>query len=145
MTPQGLDKLETELSRLEKKRPAVLSELSIARDMGDRSENAAYKTARQKLSALDRRILHLKVIIRQASVSEKPKDGSVGLGSTVVLDTQGKTITYTIVGTYESDISSGLLSHLSPLGKNLLRKKKGERVSVVTPKGVCVYEITDVR
>ncbi len=141
ITAAGYKKLQEDLRDLEEKRKPAVRELSIARDMGDRSENAAYKSARQKLSALDRRITHLKITLRNSEVVERKKKDVVEIGGTVTLTTDGQRHEYTVVGTYESDIESGKISYISPLGRNLLGKKVGQTFFVQTPSGIKKYEI----
>jgi transcription elongation factor GreA len=42
---------------------------------------------------------------------------------------------YRIVGSNEADPLNGRISNESPMGQALLRKKKGDRVSIPTPAG----------
>ncbi len=53
-------------------------------------------------------------------------------------------VTYQIVGQYESDIKSGLLSVSSPLARALIGKQVGDSVEVATPGGSKSYEILTV-
>jgi transcription elongation factor GreA len=48
------------------------------------------------------------------------------------------------VGANESDPGSGKLSHASPVGRAVLRRKVGEKVTVSTPRGATEYEIVNV-
>ncbi|AUS96672.1 hypothetical protein CDQ84_18580 [Clostridium thermosuccinogenes] len=51
---------------------------------------------------------------------------------------------YKLVTPYERDIANGHISFLSPMGKSLLLKKKGEDVSVKTPSGIYRYRIKKI-
>jgi transcription elongation factor GreA len=51
---------------------------------------------------------------------------------------------YNIVGSEESDVLSGKISNLSPLGKELLGKKKGDKFVITTPAGNVDYKIISV-
>ncbi|NLB32685.1 MAG: transcription elongation factor GreA, partial [Tissierellia bacterium] len=51
---------------------------------------------------------------------------------------------YNIVGQTEADPISDKISNISPLGKELMGKKKGATVSVASPGGVVKYEILEV-
>jgi transcription elongation factor GreA len=53
----------------------------------------------------------------------------------------GGEVTYQIVGPDESDIPSGKISIVSPLGKALLGKEADDEVAVQTPGGVKNYTI----
>lgn len=143
-TKQGLDKIIQEHDGLVAQRPAMVTELSRARDMGDRSENAAYKSARFHLSNLDRRIRHLKKIIDSAHVVTVDHTDYVDLGHTVKVKIDDTITDYTIVGGYESDIINGKISVYSPIGKALLRKKKGDTVLIEVPAGKKIYTVLDI-
>ena len=143
-TKDGLEKFTKEYHELEAKRPAVVAELSRARDMGDRSENAAYKSARHHLSTLVRRLRHLKKILDNAVVKEITQSEYVDIGHTVKLKIDDNEIEYTIVGGYESDIVQGKISCHSPIGKSLLRKRKGDTFLVHVPAGKKIFEVLDI-
>lgn len=143
-TQDGLDKIKKEYSDLNAKRPAMVAELSRARDMGDRSENAAYKSARIHLSNLDRRLRHLKKIIDNAHIVTVSHTDYVDLGHTVKLKIDEMIVDYTIVGGYESDVVNGKISVHSPIAKALLRKRKGDTILIEVPAGKKVYTILDI-
>lgn len=143
-TKAGLEKFTKEYEELTAKRPAVVAELSRARDMGDRSENAAYKSARHHLSTLDRRIGHLKKIIDNAQVTTVTQSDYVDIGHTVKLQIDDTFVEYTVVGGYESDIALGMISCHSPIGKSLLGKKKGDTFLVHVPAGKKVFTVLDI-
>jgi transcription elongation factor GreA len=48
------------------------------------------------------------------------------------------------VGANESDPTSGKLSHASPVGRAVLRRRVGDKVTVATPRGSTEYEIVNV-
>ena len=50
-----------------------------------------------------------------------------------------------IVGVDENDVGKGRISWISPMAKALLQRKKGEIVSVRTPKGEEDFEILEVK
>ena len=85
-TDQGFDKLKFELELAEEKRPEVLKSLVRAREMGDLSENGAYKSAKFELSDLDRKIRHFRHLVLKGQVIPKPKDNKTDqIGHTVIL------------------------------------------------------------
>ena len=49
-----------------------------------------------------------------------------------------------MVGPVEANPLEGRLSNESPLGKELLGKRVGDKVSITTPKGVTEYEVKSV-
>ena len=95
------------------------------------SENGAYKAARFELGDTDRAIRMLQHQIKYGKAVEPPKDGTIGVGSTVrLIRSDGKEFKYTIVGTYEADPMNGKISIESPMGKTLMGKKAGDDVLV---------------
>lgn len=143
-TQEGYEKVEEEYAQLQKNRKGAVEELNIAREMGDRSENAAYKTARANLSRIDSRLRYLKMLLDRGEVVEKRADGVIGLGSKVELESRGKAFSYVLVGSHESDVFKGKLSASSPLGKALIGKNKGDKVIINTENGEIIYNINNV-
>ena len=151
ITINGLEKLKQELIFLkEKKRPEIVAAIAEARSHGDLKENAEYHAAKEQQSHNEGRIQEVEDIIARANVIDVTKisnDGKVIFGSTVDLqnlDTDEK-ISYKIVGKDEADLKEKLLYFLSPIGKGLIGKNKGDLVEVTTPAGVKNFEIIDVR
>lgn len=142
LTQDGKIGLERELETLQTTtRPSVVEKLQKARSMGDLKENNAYQSAREELGDLDGRILEIQHILKNVEVVEKKNDGVVELGSTVVVEVDGQTKTFSIVGEYESDPLNGKLSATSPIGSALLGAKVGMSVSIQLPVGAKVYKV----
>lgn len=125
-TQKGLDEKQKEYDNLLTQRPDAVKELTKAREMGDLSENGYYKSARFHLSDIDRKLRHLKHLLKIARVKKVSLGNSVDIGSTVVISDGFNEKTYDIVGTYESNPANGKISYISPLGKILMGKKQGE-------------------
>ncbi len=149
MTKSGLQKLEAELKLLKyTERPEIIKAISFARDHGDLSENAEYHAAREKQAFVEGRILELESKLSRAEVIETAGRDlqTVTFGATVHVenqDTEEKKI-YTVVSEYETDLSKGLISTSSPVGKALITKKVGDIIEVSTPKGLIAYEILKI-
>ena len=151
ITINGLEKIKDELVFLkEKKRPEIVAAISEARSHGDLKENAEYHAAKEQQSHNEGRIQEIENIIARANVIDVTKinnDGKVIFGSTVFLqnlDTNEK-IDYKIVGKDEADLKQRLLFFMSPIGRGLIGKNKGDLVEVSTPAGVKNFEIVDVK
>jgi len=146
LTQAGFDRLRQEVSRLEAKLPAMISEVQFTRSHGDLSDNAEYKEAKVQLRRTQARIQTLKRRIARAVVIQKDPSlsGSVQLGSVVTLEVDGKRVMYEIVGSLESDPLHGRISHVSPLGAALLGHRPGERVAIQTPRGEMVYVVVGI-
>lgn len=141
---EGYENLEKEQLELKNTRKVAVEDLAKARAMGDLSENGYYKSARAKLSSVDRRIREVAYLVRYGKVKDKSAAEIIDIGSTVTINNGSFEKTYLIVGGYESNPSEGKLSHMSPLGKELMGKKKGEKVVIKTPSGSSSYFILSV-
>jgi transcription elongation factor GreA len=149
VTPEGLEKLQKELAYLtDVRRREVADRIRQAREFGDISENSEYDDAKNEQGLLERRIGELQRRIRNVKVVDpsEAEEDAVDLGTTVTLRVVGKgqERTFQIVGANESDPTSGKLSHASPVGRAVLKRKVGEKVTVSTPRGATEYEIVNV-
>lgn len=149
VTQEGLRKLEEELEYLKTtKRAEVKERLKIARSYGDLSENSEYEAAKDEQGMVESRILLLENQLRNAVLirDEDKVKGIVSVGSTVTIREvpNGDKEIYTIVGPAESDPLEGRISNESPIGKALLGKGKGDKVTVPIPTGEMTLEILKV-
>ncbi len=120
-------------------------ELKKAIAMGDLSENAEYHMAKQRQEYVRARLGQLKKRMADLSLvnmSNIPRD-KAALGSTVKVydSTKDEQIEYKLVTSEESDVSKGLISTTSPIGKALIGKKVGDTTTVVTPTGKRELEV----
>ncbi len=148
ITPLGHKRLLDELENLLKhERPEVTRLVQWAASNGDRSENADYLYGKRRLREIDRRIRFLTQRIDASVVVDPLKINSnkIQFGATIeLLDEEGKTKTFTIVGVDEVDTSMGRISWQSPVGKSLIGKSSGEEVLVKVPSGEIIYEVISI-
>lgn len=149
VTPEGLKKLQNELEYLTgDRRREIADRIRQAREFGDISENSEYDDAKNEQYLLERRISELQRRLRTSKVVEPTgeKEGGVTLGSRVTLRVVGREEerVFDIVGANESDPTSGKLSHSSPVGRAVLKRRIGETVTVSTPRGATEYEILNI-
>jgi len=148
LTQEKKESLELELQRLKTTvRSDILERLAFAKSLGDLSENAEYHTSKESQGKNESRISQIEAILKDAVVVEANTDGTIGIGSTIVLikkETQEEK-TYQVVGNEEADFSNGKISFESPIGRALMDKQQGDIVKVETPKGETVYEIKGVK
>ena len=140
-TPEGYQKLKDDFEKYTQKRPTAVNNLRTAREMGDLSENGAYKAARFELSDIDRQLRRLKYLIRFGVVVEKQTSDTVNFGSRVTLDDGKKKMTFQLVGGYESNPKQEKLSIYSPIGRAVLNRKVGDQITVTAPAGSKIYTI----
>ena len=55
-----------------------------------------------------------------------------------------KSFEYVIVSEEEANLQEGKISVESPIGKGLLGKKKGEKVTVKIPSGEVIFKVIDI-
>src|SRR5260370_3172902 len=139
-------KLEEEICALDHELAHELpKEIKKAVAMGDLSENAEYHMAKQRQEFVNARLGQLKKRMGElalVNLANIPKD-RVAFGSRVrVFDnSKDEEIEYQLVTSEESDVSKGLISTTSPIGKALMGKKVGDSTMVVTPNGNREMEI----
>jgi transcription elongation factor GreA len=148
LTAEGLANLKAELDELTtRRRREVAQRIREAREFGDISENAEYDDAKNEQAMLEARIAGLEEKLRSATVIDSSDIGTdvVGVGSVVhVKDEAGKSTKYTIVGSAEASPTEMKLSNESPVGKALLGHRRGEQVTISTPKGERKLKITKI-
>ncbi|MBP9566960.1 MAG: transcription elongation factor GreA [Sulfurospirillum sp.] len=149
MTEYGYKKLTDELSDLKKRqRPETVIELDIARSHGDLKENAEYHAAKEKLAFIDSRIAELSDLVSRSQVIDPStyEHDKVRFGSTITLENleTNEEVTYSIVGSTESNPDLGLISYHSPLSKQLMGRCVDEEVMIKLPVGTQEYAILNI-
>jgi len=154
ITKKGMDSIQKRIQHLmNNERPDVIRAVSIAREFGDLSENAEYKSAKERQRAIDheidhlrRRSAHLKVIDSDAFPRDVVRFGF--FCHTKDADTNEEQW-FHIVGVDEinfpEDDGMMAVSIASPIGKGLLGKKKGEIALINAPMGVRKLEILEIK
>jgi len=131
-------RLEEEIKVLERELTTELpAEIKKAVALGDLSENAEYHMAKQRQVFVNARLGQLKKRMGElamVNLANIPTD-KVGFGATIVVFDTSKEeeITYKLVTSEESDVSKGVISTTSPIGRALLGNKDGDTATVVTP------------
>ncbi len=149
MTLEGYDLLVEEFKfLLEVEKPKTAEEKLVAAAQGDRSENADYHAAKEKLRFIDKRLFYLNSMIQKSHIIDPSSYGhtKVSFGSTVKIvnmDTD-ENETYTLCGVLESEPENGLISIHSPIAKALLGKEAEDEFVIQLPKGKKEYEILDI-
>ena len=146
MTDAIKRKLQEEINALEHELIHELpKEIKKAAALGDLSENAEYHMAKQRQEFVRARLGQLKKRMADLSLvnmANIPKD-KAAIGSTILVfdSSKGEEIEYKLVTSEESDVTKGLISTTSPIGRALLGKKVGDTSEVVTPNGKRELEV----
>ena len=146
-TKEGFQKLNDEYEFLTKvKRDEVKRAIAEARSFGDLSENSEYDEARNEQAKVEARIKELEELIQNAEVTsgDDMDEGVVGLGSNVRLKKNGVEITYSIVGSNEANPFENKISDLSVIGKAIVGKVAGDKVTAQANTGAVEIEILEV-
>lgn len=149
MTVTGAEKLREELNRLKQiERPKVINAIAEARAHGDLKENAEYHAAREQQGFIEGRIMEIESKLSVAhviDVTQLENNGRVIFGATIkLMNGDGKSLSYQIVGEDEADINNNKISVTSPVARALIGKYEGDNVEVNTPEGKIAYEIVEV-
>ncbi|HEV2495936.1 MAG TPA: transcription elongation factor GreA [Terriglobia bacterium] len=143
-------KLQEEIQALERELNFELpKELQRARALGDLSENAEFHMAKQRQDIVGARLVQLKRRLADLSLinfNNIPKD-RVAFGSRVVLydlDRDAE-VEYKLVTTEEADLSKGMISTTSPIGRGLMGKRVGDTVKISTPNGSREFEVRSLQ
>jgi len=149
MSIEGYDLLVEEFKYLlEEQKPEVAHEKLVAAAQGDRSENADYHAAKEKLRFIDKRLFYLNKMIQNSKIIDPAlhSHAKVSFGSTVRvvnIDTDEEE-RYTICGVLESEPENGLISVHSPLAKAMMGKVVEDEFRVKLPFGMKEYEIANI-
>lgn len=148
-TPEGFKELTDELNYLKTvKREEIKEAIAVAKSFGDLSENSEYDEARTEQAKTEARITELQFLVDNAVIVDESKvDTSIiSLGSSVVLydvDDEEE-VSYSIVGSNETNPLEGKISDQSPIGKALMGKREGDSVSIETPAGTLKFNVLKV-
>ena len=130
---ESLERRKNEYAELvQKKIPANSKEIAIARSYGDLRENHEYKAAKEMQKLLMRQKSELETQLGRARGTDfaNVKTDLVSVGTKVkVTDLNSQqSETFAVLGAWDSNPESGIISYLSPVAQSLLNRKAGEEV-----------------
>jgi transcription elongation GreA/GreB family factor len=117
MTRATWERLKKELERLERDlRTSIPATIQKARELGDLKENAEYHSAKLKQANVSKQVASLQLRLTRARFVEEAelKDGVVGLGTEVVLESEQDMTTYWILGEGEHHHGDQVISFQTP-------------------------------
>lgn len=146
LTKQGLEKIKREYQDLK--------ELKLVKTKGESPKilhsedlNPEYLAFQEDVSFLEARMIELENTLKNVELIKTPQKGKrdiVGLGATVLVEVDGQTDEFTIIGSLEANPSVGKISNESPVGKALLGQKIGDEVIVSSPIKT-IYKIKKIK
>jgi transcription elongation factor GreA len=144
-TAEGLKNCRPSEERKTTIRHEIALSIKEAKEQGDLSENAEYSEAKRQQNENETRIAELEGMLKDSVVAARQKSSStVGIGSKLAVKCNSKEMRFEIVGSNEVDPAQGKISNESPLGKEFIGKKKGDKIEVAAPAGTIKYEIVSV-
>ncbi|MBI2993732.1 MAG: GreA/GreB family elongation factor [Gammaproteobacteria bacterium] len=135
ITLEGLERLKARVQELRERQLALEAQKE---DLSAGSELRALKSELRYLEQREQKAIPIDPAAQSAD--------AIRFGATVQLeDAGGQRHTFTIVGEDEADVERGLISWVSPLGRELLDKRAGDVVNWRRPAGDLDLEILDFR
>jgi transcription elongation GreA/GreB family factor len=126
--------------------PQNREDIKIARSYGDLRENAEYHMAKDQQKVLMRRKGEMEASLNsvQGTDFSNVDVSEVNIGTRVDFEgADGKPITYTILGAWDSDTDNNVISYLSELGDSMLGLKVGDSTKIqrktATVKSITAY------
>ncbi|OGH88130.1 MAG: hypothetical protein A3J93_00095 [Candidatus Magasanikbacteria bacterium RIFOXYC2_FULL_42_28] len=145
ITKGKFDELQKELEKLKKAKPAAVAETARLADLGDFSENAGYQFAKGRLRGINRRILELESQLDHAEIIKtQQQTDTVEIGHSVTVEFNNKQKTFQILGSAETDPTTGIISQHSPLGVALIGSAVGDKVKVKSGDREIEYKIIKI-
>lgn len=130
---ESLDRKKEEYRDLVESRiPQNIKDIAIARSYGDLRENFEYKAAKDMQAVLNRRKGEVGQELTRAKATDfaNAETSKVGIGTIVTLEGDSGTVVYTVLGAWDGDPDKKVLSYQSVVGKELMGKKVGSKVTV---------------
>lgn len=147
ITKEKIESLEKELKNLEeKKRPEISATLEHARQNDLSEDTDDLSVMLEEKEAIEDRIREVKDILSNSEVMDKKSctPFTVGIGSEIKVEFNGKQQVMKIVSSLESDPTKGYISDKSPLGKTLMKSKIGDVAKVRVGLRILQYKVLEI-
>jgi transcription elongation factor GreA len=128
MTRGAYDTLLNKLGEIKSRLMIVAKIVDDARKLGDLSENAEYHSAKELKYNLEKEQSYMEEQLSNAIIiyNLESKD-FISFGAVIKTEINGEERTYKIADNTEADFDLGIISEKSPLGKEFLNKKVGDK------------------
>lgn len=140
------EELEQELKFLEEvKHPDIAKKILEAREMGNLQESSSFDLYTEEQATVTARAREIRNLLSSAKIIKGTKFSTVEVGTTVLVEVDGRQDEFTIVGVTEVQPLSGKISHESPVGKALLGSAIGQEVMVETEVYSAIYKVISIK
>jgi transcription elongation factor GreA len=133
MTRATWERLSRECERLERElRTTIPAAIQKARELGDLRENAEFHSAKLKQANVSKLVASLQLRLARARFVDdvEVRDGVVGLGSEVTLESDDEITSYWILGEGEQHHGEHVVSFQAPVGRALMGRAIGDDVEL---------------
>lgn len=150
ISPDEMSVLKSRLEELRRAKVDVQDRITKAASLGDLSENAEYKFAKEENRHLEKELKELEKKIANSHVvsSDDVPEDMVYLGHTVkLLDLSDDTETLVrLVGEVHSPMDGDVMnvSATSPMGESLMKARIGDQIKVKAPRGTMEFKILEI-
>jgi transcription elongation factor GreA len=145
LTKKGLEKIKNEYEELRKTKLAKIRGEAPS-ILHSEDLNPEYLSFREDMSFLEKRMIELENILKNAEPIATPSDkDTVKIGATVTLEEKdGGLNEFMVVSTLEANPGQGRISADSPVGKALIDQRIGNEIVLNSPVRV-EYKIKKIR
>lgn len=133
--------LEYDLMQLREQRRQLARRLREFKHSHDVFSEGDYEAMLEELAGVEDRICKIEKTLDLVRILKRSHSDSVELGSKVRLEEDGDVVTYYLVDSVEADPSRGKISINSPLGRELVGKKRGAKLLFKAPVGVKNFKV----
>lgn len=150
VSPQEMEKLKEQLESLRRAKVDVQDRINKAASLGDLSENAEYKFAKEENRNLEKELkdLEKKIASLQVVKNDDVPEDMVYLGHTVkLLDLSDDSETLVrLVGEVHNPMDGDVMnvSATSPMGESLMKARVGDTIKVRAPRGSMEFKIIEI-
>ena len=150
LTSEGHAQLVMQREKLLAESESLVAEIRRARADGDVTENSPLDAAREEQGRVEARIQEITVTLERAVILEEGQSRDskvVKIGARVEvkdLSSSRDPRVYTLVNKTEANPLEYRISDDSPMGKALMGKRVGQKLSVQTPRGEQNYEVVSI-
>lgn len=147
LTKLRAQELEGELKYLQEvKEPELANKIKDAREMGRLENNPDFDIYIEQQSLVTTRIREIEFLLCNSQIiTSTKKQSKVSVGSTVIVEVEGRNDSFTIVGVSEAAPHQGKISHESPVGKALIGASVGQEIFVETEIYSTIYRVIDIK
>jgi transcription elongation factor GreA len=152
LTREAVARLQTELERLTTEGRRFMSErLQHARELGDIRENAEYDAAKNEQGLMESRIRQLQRLLKDVQIVDATAHADhIGVGMLVTVrpldEDEPEDETYLLAASAEERARGArTVTTDSPLGRALVGRGTGERVTYAAPGGEFSYQVVSFR